>query len=68
MMRQYMLTGWLVAALLALVCLLGVTAYAEVKQDLPRTACLHGSTDIRKPAATCAACAAMSCEGITPRA
>ncbi|WP_232375845.1 hypothetical protein [Mesorhizobium comanense] len=59
MMRQYMLTGWLVAALVALVCLLGVTAYAEVKQDLPRTACLHVNTDIRKPAA--------SCEGMAPR-
>ena len=40
-MRQQILNSWLVAALIALVCLLGVTAYAAVKDDLPRTACLH---------------------------
>ncbi|MBN9222050.1 MAG: hypothetical protein J0I79_29260 [Mesorhizobium sp.] len=67
-MRQYMLTGWLVAALLALVCLLGVTAYAEVKQDLPRTACLHGNTGVKKQALTCETCGAASCDGVTPRA
>ena len=67
-MRQYMLSGWLVAALLGLVCLLGVTAYAEVKQDLPRAACLNGNTGVKKQAVTCKTCGAVSCEGVTPRA
>ncbi len=43
-MRQHMLNGWLVAALVALFCLLGITAYMEVKKDLPRVACIHGRT------------------------
>ncbi|RUW52287.1 hypothetical protein EOA32_13370 [Mesorhizobium sp. M1A.F.Ca.ET.072.01.1.1] len=34
-MRQHMLNGWLVAALLALACLLGITAYVEVKKRAP---------------------------------
>jgi len=37
-MRQHMLNGWLVAALVALFCLLGITAYMEVRKDLPRVA------------------------------
>jgi hypothetical protein len=40
-MRQHMLNGWLVAALIALVCLLGITAYMEVRKDLPRVACMR---------------------------
>ncbi|TGQ71462.1 MAG: hypothetical protein E5V49_03525 [Mesorhizobium sp.] len=42
-MRQHMLNGWLVAALFALVCLLGITAYVEIQNDLPRSTCLHGN-------------------------
>ncbi|RWL96837.1 hypothetical protein [Mesorhizobium sp.] len=52
-MRQYMLNGWLVAALVALTCLLGITAYAEVKTDLPRTASLGGSGDMEGQGAMC---------------
>ena len=37
-MRQHLLNGWLVAALVATTCLLGVTAYAEVKEDISRIA------------------------------
>ena len=51
-MRQHILNSWLVAALVALVCLLGVTAYAEVKNDLPHTPCLQAEKGDRKPAAT----------------
>ena len=47
------LNSWLVAALVALVCLLGVTAYAEVKNDLRPIACPQGDKGDRKPAATC---------------
>ena len=67
-MRQHMLNGWLVAALFALICLLGVTAYAAVKEDLPRISCLHGNVDVRKPAATCAICSPVPCEGMASRA
>ncbi|TIQ36745.1 MAG: hypothetical protein E5X48_09260 [Mesorhizobium sp.] len=67
-MRQHMLNGWLVAALLALVCLLGITAYAEVKKDLPRVACLHGSADVGEPAAKCGICSPRPCDGLAPRA
>jgi hypothetical protein len=63
-----MLNSWLVAALVALVCLLGVTAYAAVKEDLPRTSCLHGDKGGRQPAATCAVCAPAPCEGLAPGA
>ncbi|WP_214476904.1 hypothetical protein [Mesorhizobium sp. dw_380] len=67
-MRQHMLNGWLVAALAALACLLGATAYAEVRQAPPRTACLHGNVGVRGPAATCAICGPARCEGVAPRA
>jgi len=53
-MRQHILNSWLVAALVALVCLLGVTAYAEVKNDLRPIACRQGDKGDRKLAATCA--------------
>lgn len=66
-MRQHILNSWLVAALVALVCLLGVTAYAEVKNDLPHTTCLQGDKGDRKPAATCAPCSPGPCEGLSPR-
>ncbi|MGX7874243.1 hypothetical protein ACVDG5_017135 [Mesorhizobium sp. ORM6] len=64
-MRQHMLNGWLVAALVALVCLLGVTAYAAVKDDLPHTACPHGNRGIGEP---CPLCGPAPCEGMAPRA
>lgn len=59
-MRQHLLNGWLAAALVALVCLLGITAYAEVKQDLGRTACLH-TTDAKQRTATCILCSQTPC-------
>ncbi|WP_095201825.1 hypothetical protein [Mesorhizobium carmichaelinearum] len=67
-MRQHMLNSWLVAALVALVCLLGVTAYAEVKNDVPHTTCLQGGKGDRKPATTCTTCGTTPCEGLSPRA
>ncbi|TPM00929.1 hypothetical protein FJ943_12240 [Mesorhizobium sp. B2-3-10] len=60
-MRQHLLNGWLAAALVALVCLLGITAYAEVKQDLGRTACLHDATDAKQRTATCTICSQTPC-------
>ncbi|MDG4882156.1 hypothetical protein [Mesorhizobium sp. WSM4884] len=47
-MRQHMLNAWLVAALVALVCLLGITAYAEVKNDLPFAASMCRQTPCDK--------------------
>lgn len=67
-MRQHMMNGWLVAALVALVCLLGATAYGAVKQDLPRTSCLHGNAGVRERAATCTICSPVPCEGMAQRA
>lgn len=67
-MRQHILNGWLVAALIALVCLLGVTAYAAVKDDLPLTACLHVNKSGKATTATCAPCSPAPCEGTTPSA
>lgn len=66
-MRQHILNSWLVAALVALACLLGVTAYAEVKNDLPPTTCLQGDKGDRKPAAACTTCSTTPCEGLAPR-
>ena len=66
-MRQHILNSWLVAALVALACLLGVTAYAEVKNDLPHTTCLQDGKGDRKPAATCMTCSTTSCDGLAPR-
>ncbi|TIW18280.1 MAG: hypothetical protein E5V65_13210 [Mesorhizobium sp.] len=66
-MRQHMLNGWLVAALVALICLLGITAYAEVKEDLPRSACLHSDAGMKEAAATCQNCSPVPCESITPK-
>ena len=67
-MRQHMLNGWLVAALIALVCLLGITAYMEVRKDLPRTACLHGIGGMEKSGAACATCAPAPCGSATSKA
>jgi hypothetical protein len=61
-MRQHMLNGWLVAALVAMTCLLGVTAYAEVKEDISRTACTHDHQVLGERAARCDNCAAVRCD------
>ncbi|WP_192256298.1 hypothetical protein [Mesorhizobium silamurunense] len=60
-MRQHMLNGWLVAALVALVCLLGITAYAEVKKDIPCVACTYGQTPLGNRAAGLDLCPTMCC-------
>ncbi|WP_217575652.1 hypothetical protein [Mesorhizobium sp. GbtcB19] len=60
-MRQHMLNGWLVAALVALVCLLGITAYMEVRKDLPRVACLRGLKAVDKKAAQPENCSTACC-------
>ncbi|UCI21530.1 hypothetical protein FJ970_11465 [Mesorhizobium sp. B2-1-8] len=52
-MRQHLSNGWLAAALAALACLLAITAYAEVKQDLGRTACVHDTTGVKERTAAC---------------
>jgi hypothetical protein len=60
-MRQQLLNGWLVAALIALVCLLGITAYTEVSKDLPRIACMRGPKAIDKKAAQPESCSTTCC-------
>jgi hypothetical protein len=60
-----MLNGWLVAALVATTCLLGVTAYAEVKEDISRIACTHEHRALGERAARCDICAAMRCDNRT---
>ncbi|RUX20065.1 hypothetical protein EOA23_29240 [Mesorhizobium sp. M2A.F.Ca.ET.042.01.1.1] len=60
-MRQHMLNGWLVAALIALVCLLGVTAYVEISKDLPRVACVRDLKAIDKKAAQQETCSTACC-------
>ncbi|TPN77505.1 hypothetical protein FJ987_23265 [Mesorhizobium sp. CU2] len=65
-MRQHMLNGWLLAALIALVCLLGITAYIEVKKDLPRVACRHNPEAPGKMAAPAGGCTAVCCGSASP--
>ncbi|RWL97768.1 MAG: hypothetical protein EOR68_16590 [Mesorhizobium sp.] len=60
-MRQHMLNGWLVAALIALVCLLGITAYMEVSKDLLRVACIRNPKVIDKKAAQQMNCSTACC-------
>jgi len=67
-MRQHMLNGWLVAALVALVCLLGITAYVEVRNDLPHIACVHGDGGVKAPVARCQGCEPASCDNHMARA
>ncbi|MCQ8874542.1 hypothetical protein NP945_22115 [Mesorhizobium sp. LMG17149] len=64
-MRQHLLNGWLVAALVATTCLLGVTAYAEVKEDISRIACTHGHKASAEQGARCDTCAAARCDSST---
>lgn len=52
-MRQHMLNGWLMAALVALVCLLGLTAYAEVRTELPDAGCAFSNTKVHGAEASC---------------
>ncbi|RRH95307.1 hypothetical protein EH240_25240 [Mesorhizobium tamadayense] len=67
-MRQHMLNGWLVAALVALVCLLGITTYVEVKTDIPQAACGYGNRGIGRQAAGCEICSPAPCDSTVPRA
>ncbi|TPJ74107.1 hypothetical protein [Mesorhizobium sp. B2-6-2] len=67
-MRQHMLNGWLMAALIALVCLLGITAYTEVSKDLPRVACMRGPKAIDKKAAQFKSCSTACCASTAPSA
>ncbi|TPL02443.1 hypothetical protein FJ567_09185 [Mesorhizobium sp. B2-4-16] len=67
-MRQHMLNGWLVAALIALVCLLGITAYMEVRKDLPRVACMRDRTAVGKRAAQFKSCSTACCDSTAPSA
>ncbi|WP_032901406.1 hypothetical protein [Mesorhizobium ciceri] len=64
-MRQHLLNGWLVAALVATTCLLGVTAYAEVKEDISRVACTHDDKAPGERGARCDTCAAARCDSST---
>jgi len=67
-MRQQMLNGWLVAALIALVCLLGITAYMEVRKDLPRVACMRDLKAIGNSAAQLENCSTACCRSTAPSA
>ena len=65
-MRQHILNGWLVAALIALACLLGITAYMEVRKDLLRVACTRGLKAVDKKLAE--NCLTACCGGTIPSA
>ncbi|TGP55248.1 hypothetical protein EN873_07550 [bacterium M00.F.Ca.ET.230.01.1.1] len=67
-MRQHMLNGWLVAALIALVCLLGTTAYIEVRKDLPRVACTRGLKAVDKRPVQLESCSTTCCSRAIPSA
>ncbi|MEZ2329167.1 hypothetical protein AB6802_05550 [Mesorhizobium sp. RCC_202] len=67
-MRQHMLNGWLLAALLALVCLLGVTAYLEVRTELPRVACIHSQKSSDNKVMRVGNCGAVCCGTMIPNA
>ncbi|TPJ39623.1 hypothetical protein FJ434_21190 [Mesorhizobium sp. B2-5-13] len=67
-MRQHLLNGWLAAALAALACLLGITAYAEVKQDLGHTACLRDTAGVKERTAMCTICSSTPCGAMARRA
>ncbi|MDX8456149.1 hypothetical protein RFM98_25780 [Mesorhizobium sp. VK9D] len=67
-MRQHMLNGWLVAALVALICLLGITAYMEVRKDLPRVACMRDLKAVDKRAAQLETCSTACCNGTSASA
>jgi hypothetical protein len=63
-----MLNSWLVAALVALVCLLGTTAYIEIKKELPRVACTHDRTVSVQRVARLEMCNTKCCSNPAPRA
>ena len=71
-MRQHMLNGWLVAALVAVICLLGTTAYTEIRKELPSVACKHERiVDDQRTAQRTAkveTCGAMCCSNPAPKA
>jgi len=62
-MRQHMLNGWLAAALVALVCLLGITAYMEVRKDLPRFACMRVLKAADRKPVQSESCSTACCNG-----
>ncbi|MDG4896388.1 hypothetical protein P9272_22730 [Mesorhizobium sp. WSM4976] len=62
-MRQHILNGWLVTALIALVCLLGITAYTEVRKDLPRVACSRGLKAADRRPVQLESCSTTCCGG-----
>ena len=71
-MRQHMLNGWLVAALVAVICLLGTTAYTEIRKELPSVACKHdrtvGDQRTARRAVSVEACGATCCSNPAPKA
>jgi hypothetical protein len=63
-----MLNGWLVAALVALVCLLGTTAYTEIRKELPTAGCLHDRTVGDQRAARVETCNTTCCGHLASKA
>ncbi|MGT2467300.1 hypothetical protein ACVOMV_23930 [Mesorhizobium atlanticum] len=50
-------------ALIALVCLLGITAYTEVRKDLPRVACSRGLKAADRRPVQLESCSTTCCGG-----
>lgn len=71
-MRQHILNGWLVAALVAVICLLGTTAYTEIRKELPSVACKDdrtvGDQRTSRRAANVQTCGAVCCSTPAPKA
>jgi len=67
-MRQHMLNGWLVAALVAVICLLGTTAYTEIRKELPSVVCKHDRTVDNQRTARADTCGTMCCSNPAPKA
>lgn len=67
-MRQHMLNGWLVAALVAVICLLGTTAYTEIRKELPSVACTHDRTVGDQRTARAETCGTMCCSNPASKA
>jgi hypothetical protein len=67
-----MLNGWLVAALVAVICLLGTTAYTEIRKELPSVACKHdrtvGDQRTARRAASVDTCSTMCCSNPASKA
>ncbi|UCI09400.1 hypothetical protein [Mesorhizobium sp. B1-1-8] len=67
-MRQHILNGCLAAALAAMVCLLGATAYSEVRKDIPHTLCSHDNRSAKVPGEGCEVCGRAPCDKVAPNA